>query len=386
MENNQENELLKIKDEVKSITVENNRLKRKLKCKIRVNFFYKSIKKYFTIQNIGIIIPICLTVLQTWYIYTQNRRIDQQTYLQEADRRASMAASIDEVLNKVDEELKDAKNKKRELSPLLISRIIALSQSLKPYKYLEGDNLSEKLISIERGQLLKSLIVCELGINTLDKIFDTANFSYADLSNSNLKGAHLRHANLEYADFSNSQMTGVNLIGANLKNTKFYSVSSCCQTFPKGVMDCEYSGIDFSFAKLDNSIIQNSDFSGSEFFNTEINNVKIINTEFNSCRFNSCEFIKSNLRRVSFSDTDFIDVPFYSLDSLGRITSYVSFKDTINLENTRTSDKKMLNNLKKYIFISDSIEIETNPVIELNDFSDTIKYYKIYNKYSKTNY
>lgn len=385
MENNQENELLKIKDEVKSITIENNRLKRKLKCRIRFNFLFKNIKKYFTIQNIGIIIPICLTVLQTWYIYTQNRRIDQQTYLQEADRRASMAASIDEVLNKVDEELKDAKNKTRDLSPLLISRIIALSQSLKPYKYLEGDNLSDKLISIERGQLLKSLIVCNLGINTLDKIFDTANFSYADLTNSNLTGAHLRHANLEYSDFSNSQMTGVNLIGANLKNTKFYSVSSFCQTFPKGAMDCEYSGIDFALAKLDNSIMQDCDFFGSNFFMTEINNVKIINTEFNSCTFNSCEFIKSNLRRVSFSDTDFVDVPFYSFNDIGQITNYISFKDTISFDNSRTTDIKMLFNLKKITNISDSIEIEIIPEIELTNFSDTIKYYKIYNKYNKDN-
>ena len=342
------------------------------------------IKNFFSLSNIGIIIPICLTIVQTWYIYTQNRRIDQQTYLQEADRRASLNSSIDSVLDKVDEELKNSKNKSRELSPLLISRIIALSQSLKPYKYLDGDNLSEKPKSIERGQLLKSLLVCNLGIHTLDKIFDTSDFSYADLSNSNLDKAHLRRANLEFADFSNSQMTNVNLIAANLKNAIFQNVSTSC--YPP-LQDCSASGIDFHCAHLDNATIVNSDFYSCIFFFTELNNINIINSKFSDCTFTASKFNNARLKSVDFTGSNFIGIPFYDIDSIGNIKPCISFKDTILIDDVQTTDISMLSILKKYTYISNDFDIDKqNPVIEFNPElpSEKITYYKIINKYKKS--
>jgi hypothetical protein len=104
------------------------------------------------------ITPSCLLYCQNNLLENQNRlivnqntRIEQQTYLQEAGRRSSLIFLMNNVLDKMDEELKSPVNKDRNLSDQLIGRIVALSKSLKPYKYLESDSLS-MTVSPERGQ------------------------------------------------------------------------------------------------------------------------------------------------------------------------------------------------------------------------------------------
>jgi len=151
----------------------------------------------------------------------QNHRLDQQTYLQEAERRSSLIFLFSNILDKIDDELKVESNKERELSNQLIGRIIALTEALKPYKYLEKDSLIFSEISPERGQLLLALVNSEISSKSLQKIIWRANLSYADLRGAQLNDIDLSSANLESANFSEASLVDADFSGANLKNAKF---------------------------------------------------------------------------------------------------------------------------------------------------------------------
>ncbi len=168
------------------------------------------------------IIPVTFLALQTWLLSIQNKRIIQQTYLQEAERRSSQVFLFSNIQDKIDEELKDPHNKKDTLSNQTIGRIIALSLALKPYRYLDGDTLINNPISPERGQLLISLTNLGLDTTTLLKIARKGNFSQAELinvklSSANLKSIDLRGANLTYANLMGANFEGADLRGADLR-------------------------------------------------------------------------------------------------------------------------------------------------------------------------
>jgi len=92
------------------------------------------------------ILPSMFLLIQSNLLFNQNRlfkeqneRLVQQTYLQEAQRRSSLNFLLGNIFDKIDEELKN--NENRDLSDQLLGRIIALTHSLKPYYFLEGDKL-----------------------------------------------------------------------------------------------------------------------------------------------------------------------------------------------------------------------------------------------------
>ena len=103
----------------------------------------------------------------------QNERMDQQTYLQEADRRSALVFRMDNTWNEVDRELKldVGRQRVRDLSPELITRIVTLCEMLRPYRYLQGGVLSREELSQERGQVLISLVNINLDTNTMKAIF-----------------------------------------------------------------------------------------------------------------------------------------------------------------------------------------------------------------------
>ena len=169
----------------------------------------------------GGLIGSVLIFKQNDLLNTQNERIDLQNNLLEAERRSSLIFLMSNVLDKVDDEIKeqrdDFKRKlesvpdsvKYSLSKPLISRIVALSRSLRPYRMMEGDTLSE-LVSPERGQLFISLMENGLDSLTQNTIMENGDFSYtvigkidlsgAELSQANLRGAYLHETNLVWAD------------------------------------------------------------------------------------------------------------------------------------------------------------------------------------------
>lgn len=238
------------------------------------------------------VVPLFILCIQTYILNSQNqllleqnRRLDQQINLEEGNRRSSLIFLMSNIMDKIGEELQNPTNKKRVLSDELIGRIVSLSQALRPYRYLENDELIEKPLSPERGQLLFSLSNSFLNVETYDKLFERADFSYAELKNANfneaylegvkmeyanLMGATFRNAHLDYADLSNtnleqaifeeSLLNEVNFADANLRRSTLTNVQ---------MKDAVLNKADFTGAYL------SGDFRGSVIDGIDLDEVKI---------------------------------------------------------------------------------------------------------------
>ena len=259
--------------------------------------------------------PLLIMVIQTYILNhqnnkldrqnellsRQNNRLDQQINLEEGSRRSSLVFFMSNIMDRMDDELRN--NRSRKLSDGLIGRIVSLSQALRPYRYLENDSLTSRQLSPERGQLLFSLINSNLHEETYEKIFERANFRYADLreanfSRANMKGAKLANsffhkanfdlANLERADLSeayleeatfiNTKMNLANLSGADLRKSHMEGIR-----FQKGNLE-----------KADLSeIYLEGDFRGCNLEGIKIQEATLANVDLRGCVFKSMPWLDS---------------------------------------------------------------------------------------------
>jgi len=286
------------------------------------------------------ILPISFLAIQTVYlgkqndkiekqnelITAQNNRLEQQTYLQEAGRRSSLVFLMNNVLDRMDDELKDTiNNNDRELSDQLVGRIIALSKSLKPYKYLENDSLSMTL-SPERGQLLINLTQAKLGKETYEKIFRNADFSHSELSN----------ISFEYIDLSNVKLSNSILI-----NVEFYHVNDLPKDMTNSILEnVEFTECDFFNLNLSGSVISELILIGCSGYNIHLSGSIIDELSFEECMIESAQLNLSYINEFEVADSIIYDLAFYE-SILNRISFDDAYVDFFQL---------ILNNgqLKKY--------------------------------------
>lgn len=174
---------------------------------------------------IGGLATTILLFNQNKLLERQNEKIDMQMSLEESNRRSAMMSQMANVLDKIDEELRDTFNTNhgtRRLSSQLIGRVASLSHSLKPYQYLDGDSLSQQL-SPERGQFLTAILSSKLDTGTLIEIYRKTTFKQADLQSIVLKDCFLVGVDLRGASLANSTLDEVNLSRAQLANSSFKS-------------------------------------------------------------------------------------------------------------------------------------------------------------------
>lgn len=233
------------------------------------------------------ILPSILLIFQTYYLAKQNtlitgqsemfrqqnNRLDQQTYLQEADRRGQTLLLMDNMLQEINTEIsRDPQNK---LNDATAGRLIALSKILKPYRYLENDSLTKNIVSPERGYLLISLL--ETGINLRSTARSRANgilleridFTYSELRNVTLKKADLIEIDLSHADMRNSSFNGTDFEKATFYNA---SISQA---------DLSYTSLknaDLSNATLQNSILDYANLQKANLSSSNLKNVSLLKT------------------------------------------------------------------------------------------------------------
>lgn len=159
-------------------------------------------------QNIKVDSQISLMSFQNVLLDTQNYRLNLQNNLIEAERRGALVILMSNIMDQMNEEIKQQKldttfndSLGYSLSDPLIGRIAALSQGFLPYRYLDGDTLTEKVVSPERGQLLLSLVKSRLDSSTYQKIYRSTTFSHAYLERADLSEADLSDADLSEVRF-----------------------------------------------------------------------------------------------------------------------------------------------------------------------------------------
>lgn len=270
--------------------------------------------------------PLSMAVLQTYYLKKQNekydiqnKRIEQQTYLQEAERRSSLVFLFDNVLNKIDEELRSNPST-RELSPQLIGRIAALSKALKPYRFLEGDTITSQMSSPERGQVLLSLLASKLSQNTYDQIFLLSDFSYATLQSVNLDGMYLRNINLSHAVLQSVSLTGADLRHANLEGAEITDAH------------VQWTGMRakaayFDFANFYNARVTDSDFGGCSFEYTNFSQARLEKVAFQRASFIQAKFEDVTADSLDFSEAVFLKTVFSLQQSLEAGIPNLKFDD-----------------------------------------------------------
>lgn len=190
--------------------------------------------KFSFIRFLLAIVPMILVTIQLYVLMQQNSILEQQTKgLQnqltsiEAERKSSYIFLVNNIMDKMDSEIKDGENRKlgRKLSIQTISRIAALSQTLKPYNY-KDDEGREKELSPERGYLSNTIGLSELDTSIYKILYDKVTFKKSDLeqaklNQSYLKGAYLRGSDLSDGFILNSNLENAFLIECDLRNTQF---------------------------------------------------------------------------------------------------------------------------------------------------------------------
>lgn len=160
-------------------------------------------------------------------IIEQNSLVNTQNTLVEAQRRSALIEDLTSIMESIErEKLRQESNPENPENPegvvkfilpkLLAGRVVALSKSLRPYRYVseETGKLTDALSSPERGYLLTSLLSAGVSITSLPG----ADFSYAELQNADLHGVDLRSVNLRSANLSGAILMNANLAAGDLRN------------------------------------------------------------------------------------------------------------------------------------------------------------------------
>ena len=235
------------------------------------------------------VLPALVLFFQTKLLMNQNELITNQNSLVEAERRSSLVFVMDNVLSDLNDELKyKGISSRNTISNTLEARIVSLSRAMQPYQYIEDGKLIEKKTSLERGQLLYSLIKSDLDNQSLGDIFNVGSFDY-----SYLKEVFLgRGAYLKYIKLNNAVLTQANMPGAELSNSEFDEAQMENINLSDAILKrsrlkyanlhrAELAGADFTQANISGSDLSKADLSEAILWGTKIEGVDFTDTNLN---------------------------------------------------------------------------------------------------------
>ena len=305
-------------------------------------------------QTIQIDTQIKQASIQNRLVTAQNRRLDQQTNLQEAERRSSLVFLFSNVMDAIDRELREDYDTDsiRNLSPQLIGRVIALTSRLKPYRYLDGDSLISKPLSPERGQLLVSLVESQLDSSIYFSIFQKANFHDADLIKSSLDFVYLKGIRLTRADLRGAQLRGSNLQGAflmkaNLKKANLMGANlQGAYLSAANLSNTDLSLANLSHAKLSESNLSNANVAGAILRKGIFYGVDLSNADLNLSDWSGAILADANLINVDLIGADLAEVDLEGANLIG-ITLYETNFINVKLNNAMVDSVFFIKNLKK---------------------------------------
>ena len=246
------------------------------------------------------VLPSILLIFQTYYLgkqntlitgqsemfKQQNKRLDQQTYLQEAERRGQTLLIMDNMLKEISTDV--SRSSANAIDDATAGRLISLSKMLKPYKYLENDSLIARVTSPERGYLLVSLLETGINLNTAarsrsnGRLIERLDFTYAELRNLSLKGADLIQIDLSNADLRNSSFNGIDFEKANLQNTWLHETNLTYASLKEANLERAV----LQNAILDYSNLQNANLSSADLRNVSLVKTKLLDADFTNARVN----------------------------------------------------------------------------------------------------
>ena len=150
--------------------------------------------------------PSIMIGLQVLLLFNQNRAIEKQNQLAEANRVSWLSTEITDVLSSLEPS-----------SAETINRLTALSWALKPTPSLKEDgDLRSRKLSHGRGYLLVALSKMNMEQAAIDA---GAVFQKADLRGVDLRRTNLRHVPLRVASLRNGRLQQSDFFAADLRGT-----------------------------------------------------------------------------------------------------------------------------------------------------------------------
>lgn len=234
--------------------------------------FFASLKALlwciFGSRTIGITIVGLLTL---FFANKANDLLQKQNYLVESARRNTLVIEFSEVMNQLQKEYNSIDTTSGELSDLLLARIKSLSNSYKPYKYLDmNGELVESPISPERGQLLLTLLDADKAKKLLNSFLYQCNFQFSDFSGrSKLSDYAFNDLDLRSSDWSNCNVDRVtfrktNLTQGDFENAKLHSVDFADAILVHlNLKGSRLHDINFSEARMKGVDLENAEVSSS---------------------------------------------------------------------------------------------------------------------------
>lgn len=259
----------------------------------------------------------------------QNEKIDNQIQLEESNRRGNLIVMMSNIMDKVDDELKEniKKDSSRVLTKELIARISALSYAFRPYRFWQDSSLIETPLSPERGQLLLALINSDLSLSTHLKMNQKATFDNALLENTNLSGAKLRYAKLNGANLMKADLVHADLVLAHLKEADM-----------RGAF---LGGADFSEANLQYAKLSEAFLDGG----TNLGSAWLYKADLRGADLSQANLKGADLRHTNLSEAYLFQADLSHANLKGADLTMV------NLNEARVHDKDWLTKLEAQMVI-----------------------------------
>ncbi len=249
-------------------------------------------------------------------IHNQDRQLQEMAALVELVKKQNLEPLMRSLLDDVGEELKRGNT----LSDTTIARIADLSFFFKPYRFIDGDSLSEKAYSPERGQLLQALILMHIDTGSFARIKRKALFAGANLQGGRLKGLDLSGINLHEANLKNADLGGANLSGADLGGANLWGAN----LNGANLGNADLKRADMSWAQLNKATLALANLNGANLTNAQLRNADLYDATvqwaqsggalFNEANLTSVNFLGANLKKVNLNQANLIDTDLRRVD------------------------------------------------------------------------
>ncbi len=291
------------------------------------------------------ILPTIILLFQTNLLMRQNKileqqnvRLDQQTNLAEANRRGTVTLEMSNIMNQIDHEINSVGGIRHSTKTRLISHV----QSLKPYKFLENDQLIDTPLSPERAQLFLYLITSKLPLDNKIDIFKNTKFAQTDL-----KGAYLNLIDVSDAKLPDSRMDNIELLGS------------------------DWDGVEMQHTTIHKSHIEGSSFMSSDFSSLESDQTAWFQVNFKNCDFknaslsnslfNNVSFRNCNWEGVDFQNSVFSTAAFNGSGDISNANWDKAIVDSENwLEDLKTNKVKGADRMIESYKVADDIDLDEN--------------------------
>ncbi len=308
-----------------------------------------------------------------------DKELKHQAELLESIRNGGLIHLMSNILDKIDNELKD--NPNRILSDETIARVAALSYSFKPYRLLGRDSLSDEKLSPERGQLLLALSKMNIDSTTFGKIKFSSSFSRSDLgganlrqadlsdidlNNANLNGADLRDANLKNANLKDANLWGANLRNITMKRADMKRANlAWCDLTNADLHAANLDGVDLTSAKLkkadlsdvimewadlSSAFLNEANLSGAEMLGTKLRRANLTNANLSQAKLILVKLEDVNLTNANMDGVDMKKASFKEKDWFVKLNDWqvigakeIQEKFKIVVDETGTSKYRLIN-------------------------------------------